>query len=108
MVKNDFGKVSKKLYDISVFKGGAMSGEATEVDFSHLIFGFSSAALGYMGIQLSSDMPPAKKNLPLAKQNIEIICMLREKTKGNLTGDEEKLLTELITDLKLKYAEASK
>ena len=82
--------------------------QSEEVDFSHLIFGFSSAALGYLGIQLSPDMPKTEKNLPLAKQNIDIICMLQEKTKGNLSVEEDKLISEIVSDLKLKYAEASK
>jgi hypothetical protein len=82
--------------------------DVEKVDLSHLIFGFSSAALGYMGIQLSPEMPASEKNLPLAKQNIDIICMLQEKTKGNLTADEEKLISEIVSDLKVKFAEASK
>lgn len=85
-----------------------MASNHEEVDFSHLIFGFSSAALSYLGIQLSPDMPQPGKNLALAKQNIDIIVMLKEKTKGNLTKEEESLVSEIISDLKIKYVEASK
>ena len=88
--------------------GGYMASKHEEVDFSHLIFGFSSAALSYMGIQIAPDMPQPGKNLALAKQNIDIIVMLKEKTKGNLTRDEESLVTEIISDLKVKYVEASR
>ena len=80
-----------------------MSCKVHEVDFSGLMLGFSSAALSYMGLEGGAD-----KNLELAKQNIDVMCMLSEKTKGNLTEDEKKLLDELLVDLKGKFVEASK
>ncbi len=80
-----------------------MSQEVSPVDFSGLILGFCSAALSYMGIDSKG-----AANLPLAKQNIDIIEMLQLKTKGNLNADEEKLLKGALTDLRLKYAESSK
>ena len=73
------------------------------VDFSELMLGFSSAALSYMGLEKG-----AVKNLELAKQNIDVMCMLCEKTKGNLTDDEEKLVKSLVMDLKQKFVESSK
>ena len=74
------------------------------VDFSGLILGFCSAALSYLGYegQLSD------KNLTLAKQNIDILSMLHVKTKGNLSSDEERLLSEVLSDLRMKFVEASK
>ena len=84
-----------------------MNDTNSQVDFSHLILGFSSAALSYMGFQLTEGMPQGNKNLALAQQNIEIISMLRDKTKGNLTEEENKLIGDILSDLQLKYAEAS-
>ena len=84
-----------------------MSDTNNRVDFSHLILGFSSAALSYMGFQLAEGMPQGEKNLPLAQQNIEIISMLKAKTSGNLTDDEHKLIDEILADLQVKFAEAS-
>jgi hypothetical protein len=43
------------------------------------------------------------KNLPLAKQTIDILGMLEEKTRGNLSGDEENLLKSMLHDLRLMY-----
>lgn len=74
------------------------------VEFSGLILGFCSAALSYMGFGHES----ISKNLSLAKQNIDIIRLLREKTKGNLNNDEERLINEALDDLHRKYLEASK
>ena len=48
-----------------------------------------------------------ERNLPLAKQTIDILGVLQEKTKGNLTKDEEQLIENLLHDLRLKYVEES-
>ena len=77
-----------------------------KVDFSDLILGFSSAALYYMGhqtIEGSSD----DINLPLALQNIEIVEMLKSKSKGNLSTNESKLVDEVISDLRSKYVSSN-
>ena len=77
-----------------------------EITFTSLVFSLSTSAL----IQLGEIQDPASKqsgkNLPLAKQTIDLIGMLKEKTKGNLTSDEEKLLDNLLYDLKMRYVKA--
>ena len=85
-----------------------MSQGQNQVGFSHLILGFSSAALSYMGIPLDGETIEGPKNLALAQQNIDIIAMLKDKTKGNLSDEEYKLISEILSDLQIKYAEASK
>ena len=74
-----------------------------DVDFSGLILGFSSAALYYLGESGVEGKQASEINLPLAKQNIRIIEMLLEKTKGNLSTEEKSLLDQLLKDLHLKY-----
>lgn len=49
-----------------------------------------------------------EKNLELCKQVIDIMEMLKEKTKGNLTPDEERLLTGVIAELQLNYVDELK
>lgn len=44
----------------------------------------------------------------MAKQNIEILSMLQSKTKGNLTLDEAKFLENILTEVRLRFVEASK
>lgn len=73
------------------------------VDFSGLILGFCSATLSYLGYGETQ----AQRNLVLARQNIDIIEMLRDKTKGNLTDEEKTLVEEVIFDLKGKFVEAA-
>jgi hypothetical protein len=47
-------------------------------------------------------------NLPLAKQTIDLLGLLEERTKGNLTGAEERLMTQILFDLRLRYVEQVK
>ena len=47
------------------------------------------------------------KNLPAAKQTIDLIGMLKEKTKGNLTPDEDKFLESVLFDLRMRYVKAA-
>lgn len=80
------------------------------VEFSQLVLGFSSAALHYLG-EDSGDTPrsaASETNMALARQNIEIIRMLKVKTSGNLSQDEMKLIDQVLTDLMLKFHEASR
>jgi hypothetical protein len=43
------------------------------------------------------------KNLPMAKQTIDILSMLQEKTEGNLSEEEENLLKNILYDLRIMY-----
>ena len=45
-------------------------------------------------------------NLPAAAQMIEIIAMLQQKTRGNLSQPEEKLIDDLLYELRLRYVQA--
>lgn len=77
------------------------------VDFRGLILGFSGAALHYMGESPASG-EKAVFNLALAQQNIEILSLLGEKTKGNLSDEEERLLQQLLLDLRMRFIEKSR
>ncbi len=78
-----------------------------EISFINLIFSLSTSVL----IQLGEIQDPVTqqlvKNLPLAKQTIDLIGMLKEKTKGNLTSDEEKMLENILYDLRIRYVKAT-
>ncbi len=78
-----------------------------EINFINFIFSLSTSAL----IQLGEIQDPLTqkqvKDLPLAKQTIDLIGMLKEKTKGNLTPDEEKLIETVLYDLRMRYVKAT-
>jgi hypothetical protein len=74
-----------------------------EISFINFIFSLSTSALIQLGEIEDPMTQQVAKNLPLAKQTIDLIGMLKEKTKGNLTSDEEKLLDGLLYDLRMRY-----
>ena len=77
-------------------------------DFATLVLSLGSSAVMYLG---QSDEPDGKKpprNLPMAKHAIDLLTVLEEKTKGNLTSEEQQILESLLFDLRLRYVEALK
>ena len=78
-----------------------------EINFINLIFSLSTQALIQLGEIQDPVAQQLAKNLPLAKQTIDLIGMLKEKTKGNLTSDEEKVVENLLYDLRMRYVKAS-
>lgn len=79
----------------------------TTVDFRGLVLGFSGAALHYLGESAIDGQQPVL-NMPMAHQNIEILALLAEKTKGNLSDEEESLLRQLLIDLRMRFIEKSR
>jgi hypothetical protein len=49
-----------------------------------------------------------QEDLIMAKQTIDLIAMLEEKTRGNLTSDEENLVKHILYDLRLRYVQKAK
>lgn len=74
-----------------------------EVNFPTFIISLNVSALYHLGAVEDPETKQKKKNLPFAKQTIDILSMLEEKTKGNLTPDEEKLLKSMLYDLRIIY-----
>lgn len=79
-----------------------------EVNFSTFIFSLSSTALYHLGEIADPQTGERRQDLPLAKHSIDTLGMLRDKTKGNLTKDEEKLLDSILTELRLRYVKLNK
>lgn len=77
-------------------------------DFPTLILSLGSSAMMYLGEGHPGQDKPPPKNLPLAKHAIDMLTVLEEKTKGNLTKEEEQILEGLLFDLRLHYVEALK
>ena len=80
-----------------------------EIDFINFILSLSHSVMVHLGNAPHPECDGmCKVNLPMAKQGIDIISMLQEKTTGNLTGDEERILASLLTDLRLVYVSEAK
>ncbi|MBW1896237.1 MAG: DUF1844 domain-containing protein [Deltaproteobacteria bacterium] len=74
-----------------------------EVSFSTFVFSISSSVLLHFGEIPDPATGEKKKNLPMAKHSVDILSMLEEKTRGNLTDEEEQLITNILYDLRMRY-----
>ncbi len=78
------------------------------IDFYTFVLSLASSAFVHLG-----DAPhpetgePVPPDFPLAQQTIDILAMLRDKTKGNLTAEEEHFIENLLTDLRLRFVQKS-
>ena len=77
-------------------------------DFATLVLSLGSSAVMYLGESEGTDAKKPNRNLPMAKHAIDLLTILEEKTKGNLSAEEEQILESLLFDLRLRYVEALK
>jgi hypothetical protein len=73
------------------------------IDFSTFVLSLSSSATYHLGLLPHPDSGEPCSNLPMAKQTVDILSLLQEKTKGNLTGEEERLLGEVLYNLRMAF-----
>ena len=78
------------------------------IAFNTFIIGLASTTLIHLGDTANPETGRTERNLELARESLELLSMLREKTRGNLTEEEEKLFATILTDLRLRFVEASK
>ena len=78
------------------------------IDFATFVLSLNHSALVHLGEAPDLESGKRERNLPLARQTIDLIAMLEEKTKGNLAGDEERLVAQILYDLRMRYVESSK
>jgi hypothetical protein len=74
-----------------------------EVDFPSFIMSLSTSVFIHLGEIPDPTTNQKKIDLPLAKQTIDLISMLKEKTEGNRTEDEDRLMDELLYNLRMKF-----
>jgi uncharacterized protein DUF1844 len=82
---------------------------ADSISFAAFILSLAHTAAVHFG-----DIPDpvsgqkSEVNLPAAQQMIDILVLLEEKTRGNLTAEERQLLDQILYELRLRFVEASK
>ncbi len=74
-----------------------------EANFSTLVLSIGSSAAMALGLAPNPVSGNVEKDLDLARFNIDLLRMLRDKTKGNLTQDEQKFVESIVTDLQMKF-----
>jgi len=79
--------------DFPIIQGVELEGEKQD-------FGADGRGLGaHVGLELARI---------LARQDIDLLGLLEEKTKGNLTGEEERLMEQALCDLRMRYVEVTR
>jgi len=81
---------------------------ATEINFATFIVGLSTEALSALGEIPHPATGERSRDLDAAQQLIDIIGMLRDKTRGNLDVNEENLIEAILFDLRMKYVELAR
>lgn len=79
-----------------------------EARFLALISGLASNAMQHLGKVMNPLTGQIERNLDLARETIDLLRMLREKTKGNLTDREKRSLDALLSSLQLNYVDEAK
>jgi hypothetical protein len=74
-----------------------------EVSFASFLVSLGTQAFMHLGEIPNPLNQKREKDLPAAKQLIDLLGVLEAKTKGNLTGEEERILQQLLFDLRLHY-----
>jgi hypothetical protein len=91
-------------------KGDVAGTPAEPMSFGTFVLSLTTSALHHLGIPLGKELgipelQEARVNLEMGRQTIEMLEMLRTKTRGNLDTDEARLLDQAIHDLQMRYIE---
>jgi hypothetical protein len=89
-------------------KSKTQSAGLPKMTFATFIISLNHSALVHMGMVEDPVNGTKAKNLELAKQTIDVIAMLEEKTKGNLTEEESEMIKSLLYDLRILYVKETR
>jgi len=81
--------------------------QTKQVEFSSFVLSLATTALVQMG-EGPQESNAGTENLDAARQMIDILAMLKEKTTGNLNADESKLITDILYELRMKFVSKNK
>lgn len=101
--KAEAEKAEKKEEKVEKPQDAPKSAPLPPVDFSTFMLSLSNSALLHLGEIPHQETNKVERNLELARHTIDMIDMLKQKTKGNLTGEEAMLLDNILYDLRMRY-----
>lgn len=84
-----------------------MTDAGVPLSFSAFILGLASTALIHLGVTPNPETGQSTVDMVQARQAIDALDLLRAKTRGNLTEEEEQLFASVLTDLRMRYVEKS-
>lgn len=79
-----------------------------DITFDQFLLSLATAAMMHLGVVENPEAKEKKVDLVQAKQTIDILGMLRDKTKGNLSTGEQHLLDTMLAELRMRYVEAAR
>lgn len=97
------GSSQEQAFKEAAQKAAAGAAAGLEITFSSLIFSLSSTAFMHLGAIPDPNTGKTEKDLAMAKQTIDLLGVLREKTRNNLDSEEENLFDHLLYDLRMAY-----
>ena len=75
--------------------------------FEFLVLSLKFQAESHLGLlHFGEEKDRPEPNLPLARHSIDMLAMLQEKTRSNLTSDEQRLVENTVTELRFRYVYA--
>ena len=74
-----------------------------QINFPTFMASLNASALVHLGVIEDPVSGKVEKNLPMAKQTIDILSMLQQKTAGNLNPDEDAMLKSILYDLRILF-----
>jgi hypothetical protein len=77
------------------------------VDFATFVLSLTHSAHVHLGLAADPGTGETEANLPMARQTIDLIALLEDKTKGNLSGEEERILEQALYDLRMRFVEVT-
>jgi hypothetical protein len=86
----------------------SMAGEEAGIDFSAFVFSLARTALIHLGLERHPETGDQAMNLDAARETIDVLGMLEEKTRGNLTPEEAELISKMLYTLRLSFVEVSR
>lgn len=98
-------KPSEERHEAS---GQTSSETLPEINFSTFVIGLSTQVLMHLGEIANPVSGNVEIDVPTAKQMIDILGLLKDKTRGNLNASEDRLMEDILFDLRMKYVEAVK
>jgi len=119
IIDEDWKKQAQQEKEVQAKKAEEETAEKTEAqshgrtgplpqgDLPALINMLTTQALFSMGVFQVKDQEPREPDLELARYNIDMLEAIEAKTKGNLTDDEQALLTETLNQLRMGFVQIS-
>lgn len=86
----------------------AMKNDLPKIDLTTFFLSISSAAYMGLGIVPGTTGEAPKVDLELARQNIDLLELIYEKTRGNRTPEEDRLIEQLLFEIRMRFIEKQK